>query len=120
MEENSGNPNYHKLQFEKEKIKLVGRIIIPIIFLIAGLVILGFHLPGWSLIIGLPVTLFGVVFLIYAYDEVVAKKVAENSSEIWPCSICHRMTIVSEGDDLDDFICDNCKKNISKGIEKTK
>lgn len=32
------------------------------------------RLPGWSIILGLPMVIIGIVFLIYTYDEVMSNK----------------------------------------------
>jgi len=58
----------------EETVKLIFRGLIPVVFLVSGVVILGLKLPGWSLFIGLPLTIFGTVFLIYSYDEILGKK----------------------------------------------
>lgn len=59
----------------EEEIKLVFRGVIPLVFLIAGVAVLMLRIPGWSLLLGIPITIFGTVFLIYTYDEVVRRRV---------------------------------------------
>lgn len=56
-----------------EIVKLIFKGLIPIVFLIAGVVILSLRISGWSLLLGIPLTIFGTVFLIYTYDEVLTK-----------------------------------------------
>lgn len=47
---------------------------LPLVLVIGGAIILISKIPGWSLILGLPMVVIGVVFLIYAYDEAVTRK----------------------------------------------
>ena len=58
-----------------EIIRLILKGLIPIVLLSGGLILLALRISGWSLIFGLPLTIFGSVFLIYTYDEMVRKKV---------------------------------------------
>ena len=48
--------------------KMVLEIIVPLAFLATGLILLFLAIPGWSLIVGIPSTVFGIVFLLYSYD----------------------------------------------------
>lgn len=82
---------------------------IPIVFLIAGLALLALSIPGWSLIIGLPITIFGVVFLLYTYDEVVSKKVIPIQGEIADCVACGKPTPIFPGQDPNDVVCPVCQ-----------
>jgi hypothetical protein len=49
--------------------KMVLKIVIPMIFLATGLILLFLVIPGWSLILGIPSIVFGIVFLLYSYDD---------------------------------------------------
>lgn len=49
---------------------LLINVIIPLSLLIGGLVLLFAKIPGWGVILGLPMIVIGVIFLIYTYDEV--------------------------------------------------
>jgi hypothetical protein len=49
-------------------LKLILQVIVPLAFLATGLILLFLAIPGWSLIIGIPSTVFGIIFLIYTYD----------------------------------------------------
>lgn len=53
--------------------KMILKVIVPVIFLTTGLVLLFLALPGWSLILGIPSTVFGIVFLLYTYDELSSR-----------------------------------------------
>lgn len=100
----------------EEAIKLLFRGIIPIVFLAAGVVILALRMPGWSLLLGIPLTIFGAVFLIYTYDEVVRKTFMPMPSQIVKCSVCGKPTPVIPGFPEKDTICAVCKKEVKKGI----
>jgi len=86
--------------------------IIPIVFLAAGVVILALRMPGWSLLLGLPLTIFGTVFLIYTYDEVVRKTFVPMPPQITKCSVCGKPTPVIPGVPEKDTICAICKKRL--------
>jgi hypothetical protein len=94
--------------------------IIPIVFLAAGIVILALRMPGWSLLLGLPLTIFGTVFLIYTYDEVVRKTFAPILPGVTKCSVCGKPTPISPGTDLEDAVCTSCKREIKEGIKREK
>jgi hypothetical protein len=69
-------PQNHPAHHHTEEIvKLILKGLIPIVLLSGGLILLALRISGWSLIFGLPLTIFGSVFLIYTYDEMVRKKV---------------------------------------------
>ncbi|TEU01694.1 hypothetical protein E3I18_02520 [Candidatus Woesebacteria bacterium] len=104
----------------EEAIKLLFRGIIPIVFLAAGVVILTLRMPGWSLLLGLPLTIFGTVFLIYTYDEVVRKTFIPILPEVTKCSVCDKPTPISPGTDPEDIVCTSCKRKIKEGIKKEK
>lgn len=42
---------------------------------------LAMRIAGWGIILGLPMVVFGVVFLIYTYDEALSKSVEEFPDE---------------------------------------
>lgn len=45
----------------------------PFMFLATGLILLYIAIPGWGLIIGIPSTVFGIVFLLYTYDDMIGQ-----------------------------------------------
>lgn len=55
-------------------VRIVLRVTVAMGLLIGGLVLLALRLPGWSIIFGLPMIIFGSVFIIYTYDEVLSRK----------------------------------------------
>lgn len=61
----------------EEMVLLLVKTIIPLTLLIGGLHLLTINIPGWSLIFGLPMIVFGVVFSLYTYDEISSRKVDE-------------------------------------------
>ena len=104
------NEEHHHAE---EAIKLVFRGIIPIILLLAGLALLALRLPGWSIIFGLPLVVFGVVFLIYTYDEVVSKKFEPFPKELVKCRLCRKPTPLIPGTIPNDTVCFSCQE---KGV----
>ena len=101
-------------------IKLIARIIIPIIMFIGGIIILSLHLPGWSIILGLPVSMFGIVFIIYTYDEVITKNVVNKEKYLERCPICKKVYSVDKIGGTEDFICENCREKIIRDISSKK
>lgn len=102
---------YHHFE---EAIKLIFRGLIPIIFLAGGVGLLALRLPGWSLILGIPVTIFGVVFLLYTYDEVVRGKVFSMPTRFARCAVCGKPTPILPGQNPGNLICPVCKKEVGK------
>jgi|WetSurSiteA1Bulk_404760.scaffolds.fasta_scaffold01457_3 hypothetical protein len=97
------------------------RVFVPMFLIATGLFFMTLHIPGWSLIVGLPLTLIGVVFLIYTYDEVISRRAGVDlDGKLWPCSLCHKLTKVDDGDDLDNVFCSKCKSSVLRGLEKEK
>lgn len=90
-------------------IKLIFRALIPIILLLSGLTLLALRIAGWSLIFGLPITIFGTVFLIYTYDEVISRRVGTISDKFTDCSICGKKTPLIVGADSEETICPVCR-----------
>ena len=101
-------------------IKLVARIIMPIIMLIGGIILLSLHLPGWSIILGLPVSIFGVIFMIYTYDEVITKSVVNKEKDLKMCPICKKVYPVGKNGRTEDFICNDCREKIIGNISNKK
>ena len=57
------------------------RVVVALGLLIGGIILLGFRIAGWGIILGLPMVIFGSVFIIYTYDEVLSKQVKYHSSD---------------------------------------
>jgi len=55
-------------------ILLLFRLMTPIIILICGVTIFISQVSGWNLILGLPLTISGVILTIYTYDEILQAK----------------------------------------------
>jgi hypothetical protein len=113
-EENSLEPIHHHFE---EGVKLIFRGLIPIVLLLSGMGLLFLRLPGWSIIFGLPLVTFGVVFLIYTYDEVVSKRVLPIPKAVVKCSVCGQPTPQIPGVAEEDTICAICKRKIRNRIK---
>jgi hypothetical protein len=68
---------YHK----ELLVRIFLRVTVAIGLLIGGLVLLAMRLPGWSVIFGLPMIVFGSVFIIYTYDEVLSRKLEPHNMD---------------------------------------
>jgi len=100
-------------------VKLTFRVLIPIVLLAGGLTLLALRIAGWSIIFGLPMVTFGVVFLIYTYDELVIKVVKPIPERIVKCSVCGKPTTkLYPWQKDEDAICLSCSEDIAKGIKK--
>ena len=105
----------------RDGLRLTFRVLIPIVLLVGGLALLGLRIAGWSIIFGLPMITFGVVFLIYTYDELVNKVVKPIPERIVTCSVCGKPTTkIYPWQNDEDAICFTCREDIEKGIEKVK
>ena len=122
MPKNNGYNDYEDYHHHYENgANLTLRVIIPIAFLTSGLVLLSLRIAGWSIIFGLPLIVFGTVFLVYTYDEVVSKTVKPIPDKIVECSVCGKPTTkLYPWQDEQDVICQSCKEDIAKGKIKLK
>ena len=97
-------------------LKSIIKVIIPMALLAGGIAVLALSLPGWSIILGIPMVIFGVVFLLYTYDEIVTTHFFSPPGRIVKCSVCGRPTPLDRGQDEEDAICVSCKIDIEKGL----
>lgn len=113
----SGKKEFYKGQ----NIVMIFKGLIPIILLASGITLLALRITGWSLILGLPITVIGVVFLIAVYDDIVSRIVGRilEEPELTVCSICGETTPKLLGIAGEDTICVNCKRKIERGIKTT-
>jgi hypothetical protein len=100
----------------EEFIKLLFRGILPIIFFIGGIVILGLRLKGWSLLLGTPITILGAIFLILSFDEFARAAILPRRTT--RCSVCEKPTPTIPGEWEEETICPSCKKDIARGIKR--
>ena len=71
--------------YHRERILIVClRVVVSLLLLAAGITILALRIPGWGIILGLPIVIFGSVFLIYTYDEVLSRQVDLHNSKHHP------------------------------------
>jgi len=101
-------------------IKLLFRGFMPMLMLVAGVILMTSEISGWNLIIGTPITVLGTIFLIFTYDEVIAKKVTPLSQELTRCAICAKLTPRVAGVDPKDTICPRCKQKVGRQLAKEK
>ena len=99
-------------------IKLIFRGLIPLAMLGAGVVLMTSRISGWSLIIGIPVTVIGMAMLVFTYDEVVQKQVQPIQKELVRCNICGRLTARQLGVIPEDVICRHCRERIREKLDK--
>lgn len=57
---------------KKTNLQTLLETFIPFTILVCGLTLLFLKIGGWSIILGIPMVVIGVVFLIYSYDSLVA------------------------------------------------
>lgn len=102
-------------------VRLFFRVLIPIVLLVGGLALLALRIAGWSIIFGLPMVTFGVVFLIYTYDELVSNVVRPIPEKTVKCSDCGKDTVrLYPWQKDEDTVCPTCREDIAKGIKKDK
>ena len=54
-------------------IRILLRAGVSLSLLAGGIIMLALRISGWSIIFGLPMVVFGAVFIIYTYDEVLSR-----------------------------------------------
>ena len=59
-------PNNEELPTLNSRFKQIGSIVLASTLFLGGILLLSLHLPGWSLILGLPAVQIGIVFLIFS------------------------------------------------------
>ncbi len=58
----------------KNNFQLFLETFIPFTILAGGLVLLVLKIGGWSIILGIPMVVMGVVFLVYSYDSLTSSQ----------------------------------------------
>ncbi len=111
-------PDHHLHHIET--IKLIFRGLIPIVLVVGGIVLMTLRLSVWGLVLGIPMIIIGVVFLIYTYDAVVSERILPFSDKFVNCSVCGKLTPLSPATDPQDAICATCKADIENGLRSPK
>lgn len=99
------NSSHHHAE---EAARILLRGLIPITLVTSGVYLLVRGVPGWSMIIGVPMLIFGIVFIIYTYDEVVSKKV-DRDIQSFVCSACGQLASNDPASANQNNICEVCK-----------
>ena len=86
----------------------VFKCMIPIFLLLSGIVILVIRIPGWSLLLGLPLVVLGTVFTVYTYDGLVGQGLGDYKKDISNCQVCRKPTPVFKGQDKNKIVCPVC------------
>jgi len=63
---------HHYIIHITQLVRIIIKAVLPVVLLLAGLWLLTLKFAGWSIIFGLPMVVLGVIFLIYAYDEILS------------------------------------------------
>jgi hypothetical protein len=98
--------------------KFVLQTFICLVLLGGGIIILALRIAGWSLFLGLPMILFGVVFLIFTFDHLARNKFGKESLQIVLCSVCGRPTPSPCWQN--ENICPECEKKIAQKLKEEK
>lgn len=107
--DNSAVTNY-------KTVSMLIRVAVPLFLLAGGITLLALRISGWSLIFGLPVTVLGVVFLVYTYDGMVNASNLRGKN-LANCKICNNLEEVEGGEFPDDYICKSCRRDIQQGLK---
>jgi len=103
------------MSFDKHHLEHILKIffkgLIPLSLLFSGIVLLISKVSGWSLIAGLPLVVFGLVFSIYSYDEFLREEENFSYSSPKKCSICGRKTYNFEKI-KGKIVCRDCKASL--------
>lgn len=106
-----------KIKPALELVKLIFRCLIPMTFLVVGYLMFSSSVRGWNLIFGLPLILFGAVFLLHTYDEVIARNIKPFRNEVVRCIVCGDITPRLPRIAPEDTICKDCQDKVKKGIK---
>jgi hypothetical protein len=98
--------------------KFILQTFICLALLGGGIIILALRIAGWSLFLGLPMVLFGVVFLIFTFDNVARNKFGKESLQVVLCSLCSKPTPSPSWQN--EKICPECEKKIAKKLKEEK
>ena len=121
MPDGNSEINNHEHHHERDGVRLTFRVLIPIVLLGGGLTLLALRIAGWSIIFGLPMITFGVVFLIYTYDELASNVIRPIPEKVVKCSVCEKDTFkLYSWQENKDAICLTCRDDIEKGVKNTK
>ena len=102
----------------KTVLKQLLSVILSLALFAGGIAILYLHLPGWSLILGLPAILLGVVFIIFVLDQVARELFTPPHFIMTKCKVCGKTTFVKEGNQ--DKICGRCREELVEELLKEK
>lgn len=92
--------------------------LISVSLLAGGVFLMSLRISGWSLILGLPLILFGFVFLVYSFDEIFRERIGPTFEET-SCQVCQKT--LSSSSEEKEKICQQCREEIKKRIkEETK
>lgn len=103
----------------EETVKLFFRGFLPSLLFAGAVVILALRIPGWSLLLGAPLTVIGAVLLIFTIDEIARVRIMPHPY-VTSCSVCGKPTPVIPGVPEKDTICAICKRDVKKGLGRWK
>lgn len=103
---------------QQDVVILILKSILPLALLCFGVILLALRIAGWSIILGLPMILFGFVFTVYTYDEIATKKYPTEPTDFVHCRICRRLTPIYPGMKKQDFICVRCQEEAERGMHR--
>ena len=99
-------------------LRFILQIVICLALLGAGIVILALRIPGWSLLVGLPLIILGVIFLIFTIDAVARKNLGQESLQTVLCSVCGQPTPAPSWQN--EKICPVCEKKLAQKLKEEK
>ena len=99
-------------------LRFILQIIISLSLLGGGIVILALRIPGWSLLMGLPPILLGVIFLIFTIDAVARKNLGQESLQTVLCSVCGQPTPAPSWQN--EKICFVCEEKLAQKLKEEK
>ena len=102
-------------------IKIIGRVLIPLVLFSGGLFLIYLHIYGWGIVIGFPITIIGAGLLIFTYDDILTQKIGEVPPRFFEpkyakCHFCGKKVVLPEGEWAEDAICSECEAKQQKKI----
>lgn len=102
---------------DTSKVVLYLRVLIPTLLLLGGLVLLILKFAGWSIILGIPLTVIGSIFLIYEYDNLVSGIISVPDDNVHKCVVCNRLT-KSKQTYKSKIVCPYCRWDLDRDRPK--
>ncbi len=74
-------PRESRRSFGEDALRLILRVILSLALLVGGLHLLALRIVSWDVILGIPMVIISLVFIIYTYDDVLTKHLGDGEDD---------------------------------------